>query len=225
MSLVAWIVRQDPSHPARAVLETAQAAGVLSGMSGPVAVSAPDPVLWLAAWSAGKIVRWQASGLGGWCDLRGVPCETTIPAAAAPALIWAQGGIERVYSHGAVYEAVRETAKLRAHGRGLLGPAGFVQGASSWFHGLTFGGGGFWWPDPEGLGWVTNGARRVRCLPELLGAFMDTDEDDGATTRIEAGSRLKSRRLYDGVWTGDEVMPAHFLYGWLALRYSISEVS
>ena len=223
-----WIGAAAPDHPARAALAAAQAVSAcLGGRRDPVLVSAVDPVLWLASWTAGRPVLWHRGGLRGLAAVRASEFPPPPPATAdpvAPALIWAKGPTAWVYSHAAVFEAIAETAGLCACGTGFSGPPAFIQGAAAWILGRPFGKGRFFWPLPGATGVVTDGENRFRCLPELLGPFQEAGEDPTATTRLEDRVRVRSRRLFDGYWTGQDVVPARFLDGWYVLRYPISEV-
>jgi len=227
MNLLAWVKARPAGHPARQAFEDAcRHLRLFAVRPGPVAVAVADPRLWLSAWAAGTVIRWHEAGLMGLSAPEPEPKRAEIPPDPAPALIWAVEGVEggeRVYSHQALFEAIWETARVGAHGRGFSGPPGFVQHAAAWLRDLKFGSGALWWPDPAAPGWATDGARRVRYLPELLGAF--SADEKGASTRIQDGRRLRSRRLHDGFWNGREVVPAAFPNGWYVLPYPLSEVS
>ena len=199
--------------------------GCLGGRREPVLVSAVDPILWLAAWSVGRPVMWHPGGLSGLAPAAFPgPPSLSLPDPAGPALIWGAGPAQWVFSHTALYEAVSEMARLGASGTGFSGPPAFVLGAAAWLLDRPFGEGCFFWPSPGAYGVVTDGARRFLYLAELLGPFQEVGEDPGASTRLEEGVRVRSRRLFDGYWTGREVLPARFVDGWHVLRYPISEV-
>jgi len=214
-TLVEWTVAVPAGHPAAAAWTRAVGlAGLFEGGSGPVAVAAADPTLWLAVWLAGRAVWWRLDGLPG-IAWGGRPTTVHTPGPEAPALIVPTAQGDRVYDHRAVWCAVEETARLDAFGAGLPPPLNAVQGWASWLHGLPFGAGAYWRPDPDESGWWMAKSRRLRFHEALLGLYATTEEDPGASTWQE-GRRFRSSRLYAGWWRGSRVEPACFPGGFCA---------
>jgi acetyl-CoA carboxylase biotin carboxyl carrier protein len=216
VTILAYLAGRPAGHPAARLWQAARARwAVLAGAAEPVRVCRADPVLWVAAWLAGRPVRWSpAAGLGGLAP--SVPAAGAPPGAdpAAAAVVWPAGAGERVFSHEAVWAAIEDIHALGAAGRGLAGPAGFVQAAAAWLADRPFGWGGRLRPEAEGL--YTDGQRRFRAADALLGVFAREEAGawiTGPHTHWDAG-RVKSRRLFDGWYRAGGVEPARFEGGY-----------
>lgn len=216
-NLVSWIGDLPSDHPAHHALAAAQTLGRSVAWRHPVPVATiQDPVLWLAVWSLGGTVRWSpGAGLSGWANAGDLgpasPSESVN--VDAPAVIW-DG---RVFSHRAVWAAIEDVHDLGAAGWGLKGPAGFVQRAASWLAGNAYGAGRFLYPAATvPYGW-TDGHETWLGYAELLGAWARVDPsgrlDPGRATWLSAEG-IRSRRLYEGHWTGAEMRPERFYEGW-----------
>lgn len=218
-TLWAWLDQLSAQHPAATVVsEASRLAEELVGWSGrPLAVARLDPVLWLALWRAGAVLWWTPTGSRGW-QASGVsrPRRHGLLAADAPALLWPGPTGIQVFSHRAVWCAVAGTAALEAAGRGLPGPAGFVQGAAAWLAGQAFGTGRWFYADPRAAGVVTDGRRRWRYAAPLLGVYQ-REPDGGSSGRAVVdphssveGQLVRSARLFDGWWRHGQWEPARF---------------
>jgi hypothetical protein len=201
---------------ARRVSEAAaRVAPLFRAWPGPVPLTTRDPVVWLAVWQAGKIVRWQAGGITGVADTTATSAMLTEdrPDPSAPALIWPQPDGARVFSHRAVWAAIEDTAALGAAGRGLPGPAGVVQAMAGWIGGRRYADGVVVYRDPLApAGGYTDGTGRFAYHPDLLGVWArlgpQFEPTPGTATLVEpGGGRVRSLRLFDGWWTGGAVEP------------------
>jgi hypothetical protein len=215
-TLVAWAFGQAEGHPARAAWHeaTAIAAALAGRRAAPWPVARVDPVLWLAAWRAGRAVWMHPAGSRGWLS-SGSVLQQADPGCAPndPAIMVPGPGGTRVFSHRALWAAVRGTWFLGAAGGGLGGAEAFVQGAASWLNGEAFGVGRRLYRHPEGAWLATDGQVVWNTRPELLGVYRRVDGDgvaalDPSTLILPDG--LKSERLFDGWWRGGTVVPARF---------------
>ncbi len=204
-TLVAWVDTLPADHPAR----RGDPGAALPLAPGPFAVARVHPPLWLAAWRAGAAVWWRASGSQGWLSAGAAPMPRT-PEPQDPALLWPRPEGVLVFSHRALWAAIRGSAALGAVGR-AAGPLGFVAGAAAWLGGQAFGTGPALYPDPVVPGAVTDGARRWASADGLLGAYRRLAPDgawDPGTVSTDGG--VKSTRLFDGWWREGDVVPALF---------------
>lgn len=215
--LLSWLADLRPDHPAHGTVVAAETLGRRVSWRHPVPLATiQDPVVWLAVWWGGGIVRWSPeAGLSGWAHpLGSVSGAKPQPAALdAPAVIW-EG---RVFSHRAVWAAIEDVHALGAAGWGLKGPAGFVQRVASWMAGSPYGAGSFLYPAVNiPRGWTNGSVSWLEC-PELLGPWARVDpaghiEPGRATWMTSEG--IRSRRLYGGYWNGAEMRPEKFYEGW-----------
>jgi len=218
-TLWAWLDQLSADHPAAPVVRDARRLSEeLVGWSGrPLGVARVDPVLWLALWRVSAVVWWTPTGSRGWQVAGGGGRRYhPLPAADAPAVLWPSLGGIQVFSHRAVWSAVAGTAALEAAGRGLAGPAGFVQGAAAWLGGQAFGTGRWFYADPRQAGAVTDGRERWRYAASLLGVYQ-REPDCGSPDRAAGdpfsttdGQLVRSARLFDGWWRHGQWEPARF---------------
>jgi hypothetical protein len=179
---------------------------------GPVSVARADPALWLGIWLAGGIVRWDPEGLSGvaWTEAAAPGATPAGLDPAAPALIWPGPEGERVFSHRAVFWAVRDSMEMGAIGRGLAGPASVVQAMALAMAGIEREATNWLWPDPDWPAAWSDGRRRWHYSSDLLGLWAEVRDDGslmaGAATWYDQGL-VRSRRLFDGYWQGGRPEP------------------